>query len=81
MFDHSRQPKLTGFPIPILFAVQSVRGKARVRIQVIPEPPFVKTVVFGFEGLPQVELNAYVRFLPRSCRIKCSILMPAWDFN
>ncbi|KWU41282.1 hypothetical protein RHOSPDRAFT_27740 [Rhodotorula sp. JG-1b] len=52
-------PKLTGFPIPILFAVQSVRGKARVRIQVIPEPPFVKTVVFGFEGLPQVELNAY----------------------
>ncbi|GAA5982387.1 hypothetical protein JCM10908_006627 [Rhodotorula pacifica] len=52
-------PKITGFPIPILFAVQSVRGKARVRIQVIPEPPFVKTVVFGFQGMPEVELNAY----------------------
>ncbi|GAA5880035.1 hypothetical protein JCM3774_004543 [Rhodotorula dairenensis] len=51
--------KVTGFPVPILFAVQSVRGKARVRIQVIPEPPFVKTVVFGFQGCPQVEINAY----------------------
>lgn len=52
---------MTGFPIPILFAVQSLRGKARVRMQVIPEPPFVKTVVFGFQGCPQVEINAYVR--------------------
>lgn len=52
---------MTGFPVPILFAVQSIRGKARVRLQFIPEPPFVKTVTFALEGYPQVEVNAYVR--------------------
>ncbi|GEM11235.1 C2 domain protein [Rhodotorula toruloides] len=51
--------KITTLPIPVLIAVTSLRGTMRLRLQFVPEPPFIKTVTFGFHGMPQVELSAH----------------------
>ncbi|BGP35674.1 hypothetical protein JCM10296v2_007526 [Rhodotorula toruloides] len=51
--------KITTLPVPVLIAVTSLRGTMRLRLQFAPEPPFIKTITFGFEGMPQVEMSAH----------------------
>ncbi|KAG9080546.1 hypothetical protein FRC06_006453 [Ceratobasidium sp. 370] len=45
-------------PIPIWIQVDGVVGTVRLRIQFIPEPPFVRNLTFTLMGVPGVEVSA-----------------------
>ncbi|KAF8578018.1 hypothetical protein K439DRAFT_1363416 [Ramaria rubella] len=45
-------------PIPIWIQVEGIAGTIRLRLQFIPEPPFVRNVTFTFMGIPAVEVSA-----------------------
>ncbi|ORY83707.1 hypothetical protein BCR37DRAFT_346001 [Protomyces lactucae-debilis] len=49
--------KVLGIPIPIWVEVQGIVGKARVRIQLLPDPPFVKNGTLTLLGMPKIELS------------------------
>lgn len=46
---------LFGVPLPIWVELQSLVGTVRVRLQMSPEPPFLKAVTFTLMGLPKVQ--------------------------
>ena len=46
---------LFGVPLPIFVELQELVGTVRLRLQMTPEPPFLKTVSFTLMGLPQVQ--------------------------
>jgi Ca2+-dependent lipid-binding protein len=45
---------LFGVPLPIWVELQSLVATARIRLQMSPEPPFLKTLTFTLMGIPQV---------------------------
>ncbi|KAG8695995.1 hypothetical protein FRC08_007433 [Ceratobasidium sp. 394] len=45
-------------PIPIWIQVDGIVGTVRLRIQFIPEPPFVRNLTFTLMGVPGVEVSA-----------------------
>ncbi|KZT59170.1 hypothetical protein CALCODRAFT_516259 [Calocera cornea HHB12733] len=53
-------------PIPIWIQVEGIAGTVRLRIQFIPEAPFVGDLTFTFMGVPAVEVSAIpmIRQLP-----------------
>ncbi|PVG01479.1 hypothetical protein CPB86DRAFT_781696 [Serendipita vermifera] len=44
-------------PIPIWVQVDGVAGTVRLRIQFIPEPPFVRNLTFTLMGVPAVDVS------------------------
>lgn len=45
-------------PIPIWIQVEQIFGIVRMRIQFIPEPPFIRNLTFALCGVPSVEVSA-----------------------
>ncbi|KAF5369071.1 hypothetical protein D9758_002979 [Tetrapyrgos nigripes] len=45
-------------PVPIWIQVEGVVGTIRLRLQFIPEYPYVRNVTFTFMGVPAVEVSA-----------------------
>ena len=45
-------------PIPIWIQVEQVLGIIRLRVQFIPEPPYVRNLTFALCGVPSVEVSA-----------------------
>ncbi|KAI0050335.1 hypothetical protein FA95DRAFT_1555850 [Auriscalpium vulgare] len=58
--------ELYGFAVPVWTELQGVVGTARVRMQLIPDPPFVKTTLLTLLGLPRITISvvAMSRALP-----------------
>lgn len=48
---------LIGIPIPVWVDIHGILGKARVRIQLLPDPPFLKTGTITLLGMPKIELS------------------------
>lgn len=46
---------LFGVPLPIWVELQSLVATARVRLQLTPEPPFLKALTFTLMGVPKVQ--------------------------
>lgn len=46
---------LIGIPLPIWVELQGLVATARIRLQLVPEPPFLKTLTFTLMGIPKVE--------------------------
>ena len=46
---------LFGVPLPIFVELQGLVGTIRLRLQMTPEPPFLKNLTFTLMGLPQVQ--------------------------
>ena len=46
---------LFGVPLPIFVELQGLVGTVRMRLQMTPEPPFLKNLTFTLMGLPQVQ--------------------------
>ncbi|KAF1817628.1 hypothetical protein P152DRAFT_478567 [Eremomyces bilateralis CBS 781.70] len=46
---------LFGVPLPIFVELQRLVGTVRLRLNMTPEPPFLKTVTFTLMGVPQVQ--------------------------
>ncbi|GAA5834329.1 hypothetical protein JCM11251_007960 [Rhodosporidiobolus azoricus] len=46
--------KLVTVPFPVLISLSHLHGRMHLRLQLVPEVPFVKTVGFGFVEMPQV---------------------------
>ena len=49
--------KVLGIPIPIWVEILGIVGRARVRIQLLPDPPFLKNGTISLLGMPKVELS------------------------
>ncbi|KAI5850247.1 hypothetical protein DFP73DRAFT_508523 [Morchella snyderi] len=47
-----------GTPIPVWVELRGCTGICRVKIQLIPDPPFVKLATFSFMGMPKIEIAA-----------------------
>ncbi|CAE6468691.1 unnamed protein product [Rhizoctonia solani] len=45
-------------PVPIWIQVEQIVGTVRLRIQFIPEPPFVRNLTFTLMGVPGIEVSA-----------------------
>lgn len=45
---------LFGVPLPIFVELQSLVGTVRIRLQMTPQPPFLKNLTFTLMGVPQV---------------------------
>ncbi|KAA1474408.1 hypothetical protein DENSPDRAFT_905439 [Dentipellis sp. KUC8613] len=46
-----------GFKVPVWAELRGVVGTARLRLQMIPDPPFVKTTMFTLMGLPRMSIS------------------------
>ena len=46
---------LFGVPLPIFVELQSLVGTVRLRLQLTPDPPFLKTLTFTLMGVPHVQ--------------------------
>lgn len=46
---------LFGVPLPIFVELQGLVGTVRIRLQMAPEPPYLKNLTFTLMGLPQVQ--------------------------
>ncbi|KAF2277636.1 uncharacterized protein EI97DRAFT_432495 [Westerdykella ornata] len=46
---------LFGLPLPIFVELQGLVGTVRLRLNMTPEPPFLKTLTFTLMGTPQVQ--------------------------
>ncbi|KAH8811729.1 hypothetical protein F5884DRAFT_728173 [Xylogone sp. PMI_703] len=46
---------LFGVPLPIFVELQDLVGTVRLRLQLSPEPPFLKALTFTLMGVPQVQ--------------------------
>ena len=46
---------LFGVPLPIFVELQGLVGTVRLRLQMTPEPPYLKNLTFTLMGLPQVQ--------------------------
>ncbi|GAA5891821.1 hypothetical protein JCM6882_007373 [Rhodosporidiobolus microsporus] len=52
-------PSLLTVPFPVLISLTHLRGAVHLRLQLVPEPPFVKTVGFGFREMPEVGIAVH----------------------
>ena len=59
-------------PIPIWIQVEQVYGIVRLRVQFIPEPPFVRNLTFALCGVPSVEVSA----IPMSTKLPNVLDLP-----
>jgi Ca2+-dependent lipid-binding protein len=59
-------------PIPIWIQVEQVCGVVRLRVQFIPEPPYVRNLTFALCGVPSVEVSA----IPMSKRLPNVLDLP-----
>ncbi|KAK0527944.1 hypothetical protein OC842_004699 [Tilletia horrida] len=50
--------KIAAVELPVWVSVLGIEGKIRMRLQILPNPPFVKTVAITFPSLPALELSA-----------------------
>ncbi|KAI5475845.1 hypothetical protein MNV49_000809, partial [Pseudohyphozyma bogoriensis] len=50
--------KVAKVDLPVLIELSGVKGKIKLRFQMIPEPPFVRHVTFSFPTLPEIEVSA-----------------------
>lgn len=48
---------LFGVPLPIWVELNGLIGTVRIRLQMTPEPPFLKAVTFTLMGIPKVEAS------------------------
>ncbi|PWN33168.1 uncharacterized protein FA14DRAFT_146898 [Meira miltonrushii] len=46
--------KLVTVPLPVWVEIKGIVGSVRTRVQLTPDPPFIKNVTFSFMGLPRV---------------------------
>lgn len=46
---------LFGVPLPIFVELQGLVGTIRLRLNMTPEPPYLKNVTFTLMGVPQVQ--------------------------
>ncbi|KAK8171031.1 hypothetical protein BKA80DRAFT_298330 [Phyllosticta citrichinensis] len=46
---------LFGVPLPIFVELQGLVGTVRLRLNMTPEPPYLKTLTFSLMGLPHIE--------------------------
>ncbi|KAI0357862.1 hypothetical protein OH77DRAFT_1308845 [Trametes cingulata] len=46
-----------GFRVPVWVEVTGIVGTARARLQLIPDPPFVKTTLVTLMGLPRITIS------------------------
>jgi Ca2+-dependent lipid-binding protein len=53
---------LFGVPLPIWCELQGLVGTVRLRMQMTPEPPFLKTLTFTLMGIPQVSVGCIPMF-------------------
>ncbi|KAI0057306.1 hypothetical protein BV25DRAFT_1973301 [Artomyces pyxidatus] len=55
-----------GFSVPVWVELRGVVGTARLRMELIPDPPFVKTTLLTLLGLPRINISvlAMSRALP-----------------
>lgn len=53
-------------PLPVWVQIERIIGTARVRAQIMSEPPFVRNVTFSLMGVPNVSISAIpiLRVLP-----------------
>ncbi|TFY71782.1 hypothetical protein EVG20_g1232 [Dentipellis fragilis] len=49
-----------GFKVPVWAELRGVVGTARLRFQIIPDPPFIKTTMFTLMGLPRMSIAVTV---------------------
>lgn len=49
--------KWVSFPLPVWVEIKGFVGTVRLRIQITPDPPFVKDVTFTFVGLPRARIE------------------------
>ncbi|KAM0748362.1 hypothetical protein T439DRAFT_358908 [Meredithblackwellia eburnea MCA 4105] len=47
------------FELPVWVGVQGLHGRLRLRLQMVPDPPFVRHVKFSFPELPATEIAAH----------------------
>ncbi|BEI79854.1 hypothetical protein CcaverHIS002_0103830 [Cutaneotrichosporon cavernicola] len=59
-------------PLPIWIQVEQIFGVIRLRVQFIPDPPFVRNVTFALCGVPAVEVSA----IPMSRRLPNVLDLP-----
>ncbi|KAM0755850.1 hypothetical protein T439DRAFT_308275 [Meredithblackwellia eburnea MCA 4105] len=45
-------------PIPIWIAVENIVGTVRLRLQIVPDPPFIRNLTFTLMGVPKIESSA-----------------------
>ncbi|CAD6942234.1 unnamed protein product [Tilletia controversa] len=50
--------KIAAVELPVWVSVLGIEGKVRLRLQILPNPPFAKTVAITFPSLPALELSA-----------------------
>ncbi|KAE8223512.1 hypothetical protein CF319_g3463 [Tilletia indica] len=50
--------KIAAVELPVWVSVLGIEGKVRLRLQILPTPPFAKTVAVTFPSLPALELSA-----------------------
>ncbi|RDX44545.1 hypothetical protein OH76DRAFT_1408962 [Lentinus brumalis] len=62
---------VTGIRVPVWVEVTGVVGTARARLQLIPDPPFVKTTLVTLMGLPRITISVLPlsRMLPNMMNI------------
>ncbi|BGP20364.1 hypothetical protein JCM10213_002327 [Rhodosporidiobolus nylandii] len=51
--------KILTIPVPVLISVTHLHGFVHLRLQLVPEPPFVKSIAFGLRGMPDVGIAAH----------------------
>ncbi|KAI5820434.1 hypothetical protein BZA77DRAFT_273967 [Pyronema omphalodes] len=50
-------PGLVGVPLPIWVELKGLVGTVRLRLQISPDSPFLKTLTFTLMGIPQVSVS------------------------
>jgi Ca2+-dependent lipid-binding protein len=53
---------LFGVPLPIFVELQELIGTVRLRLNMTPEPPFLKTLTFTLMGVPHVQAGCVPMF-------------------
>ena len=53
-------------PLPVWVQIERIIGTARIRAQIMSEPPFIRNVTFSLMGVPNVSISAIpiLRVLP-----------------
>ena len=59
-------------PIPIWIQVEQIFGVVRLRVQFVPEPPYIRNLTFALCGVPAVEVSA----IPMSDRLPNILDLP-----
>lgn len=55
--------KLVNVELPCWVGLTGLHGRLRLRLEMVPDPPFVRHVCFSFPVLPEIEIVAKVDLL------------------